>query len=123
MEPRRRGASVFSAAGFTLIELLIVVAIIGTIAAMAVGYLAKARMAANEASAIGTLRALNSAQTAFFSTCGKNSYAPTFTRLVEDGYASPDMDLTPKSGYSFALDEGVGGAGAPDCEDQPTQTA
>ena len=54
--------------GFSLIELLIVVAIILIIAAIAIPNLLKARIAANEASAVGTLRTMNTAAVTYQST-------------------------------------------------------
>jgi type IV pilus assembly protein PilA len=56
--------------GFSLIELLIVVAIILIIAAIAIPNLLRARMAANEASAVGSLRTLNTSAVTFSSTYG-----------------------------------------------------
>jgi type IV pilus assembly protein PilA len=54
--------------GFSLIELLIVVAIILIIAAIAIPNLLRSRMAANEASAVGSLRTINTAEVTFQTT-------------------------------------------------------
>ena len=106
--------------GFSLIELLIVVAIILIIAAIAIPNLLRARIAANEASAVGSLRALNAAQITYESTYPTVGYATVLSGLAGTSCAPPgatgacliDTLLAGghKSGYSFSL---TGTSGTP----------
>lgn len=66
-------------AGFSLIELLIVVAIIVVIAAIAIPNLLRSRMAANEASAVASVRSINTSQVVY-----QNSYDIGFAKKLSD---------------------------------------
>jgi type IV pilus assembly protein PilA len=111
--------------GFSLIELLIVVAIILIIAAIAIPNLLRARMAANESAAVGSLRTINTANATFLSVYG-HSFSPTLAAL---GGAAPaagavapcaaanlidsilGQDPATKSGYTFTYTKGAADPG------------
>jgi type IV pilus assembly protein PilA len=106
--------------GFSLIELLIVVAIILIIAAIAIPNLMHARMAANEASAVESIKTINTAEITFNSSYPTVGYAPSLSAL---GGASPcvpsstsacivppDLAAGSKAGYNFTA---IGSGGPP----------
>jgi type IV pilus assembly protein PilA len=67
--------------GFSLIELLIVVAIILIIAAIAIPNLLRARMAANESSAVASVRTVNTAEVTYNSTYPTTGFSPNLLSL------------------------------------------
>lgn len=71
--------------GFSLIELLIVVAIILVIGAIAIPNLIRSRIAANESSAVYSVRAINTAQIAYISSYPTVGFADTLTKLGPSG--------------------------------------
>jgi prepilin-type N-terminal cleavage/methylation domain-containing protein len=68
-------------AGFSLIELLIVVAIILIIAAIAIPNLLRSRMAANEASAVGSVRTINTSAVEFSTTYPAQGFPTSLAAL------------------------------------------
>ncbi len=108
--------------GFSLIELLIVVAIILIIAAIAIPNLLRSRMAANEASAVGSMRTINTAEVTYNSTYntgfspdlgslgGAAPCTPLVTQacLIDQVLATATAAGTTKSGYYFEYTAGAG---------------
>ncbi len=108
--------------GFSLIELLIVIAIILALAAMAIPNLLRSKMSANEASAIGSLRAIANAQTTYQVTYPTLGYADQLTKLaypqsgpidanhagILDWVLGCSVQPCPKAGYQFSIASTIG---------------
>ncbi len=113
--------------GFSLIELLIVIAIILIIAAIAIPNFMRSKVAANQASAVGSLRTLNTAEFNYAATYDKGYSATlgylgpppagatadiTHAGIVDDvlsGTAAggPAAMTSSKSGYIFTYSPGT----------------
>ncbi len=120
--------------GFSLIELLIVIAIILALVALAIPNLLRSKTSANEASAVGSIRAIATAQTTYTVTYPQVGYADTLTKLafppdgqsVDQNHAGLldwvlgcSTQPCPKSGYQFSI---VNVTGAPATSYQITAT-
>lgn len=94
--------------GFSLIELLAVVAIIGTICAIAVPRLLNSRRAANEGSAISTMRTIHGVEASYQSTMGEGEFADLPT-LVANNLVDSTFGSSTKSGYQFVVTPSASG--------------
>ncbi|MGE5112113.1 MAG: prepilin-type N-terminal cleavage/methylation domain-containing protein [Acidobacteriaceae bacterium] len=113
--------------GFSLIELLIVVAIILIIAAIAIPNLLRSRIAANESSAVGSMRTINTAQVTYNSSYPDVGFASTLAQLgpgsdctaptsagaclIDGTLANATTANTAKSGYYFSNFTGANTSG------------
>lgn len=89
--------------GFSLIELLIVVAVILIIAAIAIPNLLKAKIAANEASAVSSVHAILTAEITYSASSSPSTYSPTLLDLGpgKGDYIDSVLASGTKSGYNF----------------------
>jgi type II secretory pathway pseudopilin PulG len=112
------------AQGFALIDLIFVCGLIGLLCSIAVPRLVLAKQAAGAASAIGSMRAINSAELTFALTCGSGFYSPNLTTLgtapvgSKEPFISSSLgiaDTVTKSGYTIQLTAAAFGGAPPSC--------
>ena len=86
--------------GFSLLELLIVIAIILVIASLAVPYLLRARLSAYEASAVASMRTINTAEVGYNTAFPQDGFSPALTNLGPGG----SCPSTPTASNACLLD-------------------
>jgi type II secretory pathway pseudopilin PulG len=98
--------------GFALIDVIFVCGIIGLLMSIAMPRLIMAKQSAGAASAIGSMRAIGSAQLSYALTCGGGFYAPNLTTLGTAPPGSPEAfiaaglasaDVIEKAGYTIQM--------------------
>ncbi len=106
------------------------VAVIGILAALAVPSLMRAKMSGNEVSALGSLKAINAAESAYSATAAAGGYATQLSVLgaacpgSSQAFISPELAADPsmKSGYSMVLAAGASAPGPTDCNGTPSRS-
>ncbi|PYR74665.1 MAG: hypothetical protein DMF87_22050 [Acidobacteria bacterium] len=126
MITRVRRPPLRSARGMTMIELVVVLFILATLFVLATAAVSRARLAANEASAIGALRTVTKAEFAYAADCGSGNYATSLVVLGQkpphavQGYLNVDLGGHPTaqtSGYYVTVRSGAAATLSPrdDC--------
>src|SRR6185503_17396115 len=101
-----------NARGFALIDVIFVCGLIGILCMIAMPRMLMAKQSAGAASAIGSLRAINSAQLTYAFTCGAGFYAPNLSTLgtapggTQEAFISPNLgvaDSVTRGGYIITM--------------------
>ena len=108
--------------GFSLVELLVVVIIIAIIAAIAIPNLLASRRAANDASAVSSLRTINSANVVYFANQNPNAYG-TLTSMSGAGLLDSTFTGASFTKSGFTIAESVNAAGTFFCASAVPTTA
>ena len=121
-----------SCRGMTLVELCVVIVVLGILIMIAVASLERARVSANEGSAIGSLKTINTGQIAYASSCGGGNFAPSLVVLghkppgYRQSFIEDDLGVgvTPqRSGYNVNVRDGAGASiGRVDCNGMVSTT-